>query len=98
MADALVVPLGDAVRALRARETLVRLLAPYAWFLGAHLELKRDGAMVVVAVTTSPSDPVQRAAVLARVASHLDGVQLEDRYQKAGNRAERSGTGGDDSK
>ena len=91
MADALVVGLGDAVRALRAREALVRLLAPYRWFLGVRLELKPDGQVVLVAVTASPGDPVQRAAVLARVASHLNGVQLEERHQNEGEPVGKEG-------
>ena len=81
MADALVVGLGDAVRALRARATLVRLLSAYSWFIGGRVELRSDGEVILVALTTEPSDPVRRAAILARVAAHLDGVRVDDRYQ-----------------
>jgi hypothetical protein len=77
MVDALVVDLADAARALRAREVLVRLLSSYSWFIGARLTVKPDGQLVLVAVTTSPIDPEQRAAVLARVTTHLGDVQLE---------------------
>jgi citrate lyase beta subunit len=74
---AVVVELEDAVRALQAREALVRLLSAYTWFVGAHLGVHPGGGVVLVVIMTSPTDPVQRAAVLARVATHLDGVQLE---------------------
>lgn len=77
MADATVVQLGEFVRAVQARDLAVRLLSSYSWFIGARLGVRPDGQVVLVAVMTSPSDPEQRAAVLARVASHLDGVQLE---------------------
>jgi hypothetical protein len=75
--DALVVDRAAFLRALQARYLVLRLLSPFAWFRGAKLALKRDGRVVLVAVTTPPTDPEQRAAVLARVASHLGGVQLE---------------------
>lgn len=83
MPGAVVVELADAVRARQARAALLRLLSTYTWFIGARLKVTRGGQVVLVAVTTSPNDAEQRAAVLARVASHLGGVQLEARVGRA---------------
>ena len=84
MADAAVVELAEYVKAQRAREALVRLLAPYPWFLGVRLELKPDGQVVLVVLSAPPTDPVQRTGILARVASHLDGVPIEERSAATG--------------
>ena len=83
MPRTVVVELGEAVRALRARALLLRLLSPYPWFLGARLAVRPTGEVVLVAVTTAPSDVGQRAAVLARVATHLEGVQFETLVSQA---------------
>ena len=76
MPDATVVELAAFVRALQARYLTLRLLSPYAWFRGARLEVKVTGDVVVLAITSSPG-VAKRAGILARVATHLGGVQLE---------------------
>jgi hypothetical protein len=84
MADAVVVGLGVAVRALRARGTLTRLLAAYGWFIEARLEVQPTGQVVLVAITSSPSDASAREAIMSRVSSHLGGIHVEDRPATGG--------------
>ena len=81
---ALVIDLAGFIAALRGRETLVRLLAPYAWFVEARLEVKPTGQSVIVTITDPPSDAAAREGTMARVASHLNGVQVEDRPRSVG--------------
>ena len=81
---ALVIDLAGFIAALRERETLVRLLTPYDWFFEARLEVKPTGQSVIVAITDPPSDAAARAGTMARVASHLNGVVVEDRPRNVG--------------
>ncbi len=76
---ATVIKLGEWVRACGTRHSAIRLLAPYAWFRGARLEVKPTGRVVILAFMDAPRDPAARDGVLERVASHLGGVSLETR-------------------
>ncbi len=82
---ATVIDLVAFERAREARYLVVRMLSSFCWFIGAHLELKADGHLLVIAVTTLPSYPEQRAAIFERVASHLGEVSLETRVGDAGS-------------
>ena len=76
---ATVVVMAEWVRACKTRHLAIRLLAPYAWFRGARLEVKPTGQVVILAFVTAPRDAAARDGALERVASHLGGVPLETR-------------------
>lgn len=90
--------LPEYARAQRERDTLVRLLRPYRWFIEARVEVKPTGQVFLIAITDPPSDPTARAAIMERVASHLGGVLVEDRPPEPRREAPQPVPGSGDTK